>query len=123
MKNVGTETIQHIVFLCPYTRAVVEGMANCFHLSIPYDEDLVLWCHKQRMSRFRKRVLSCAFKACYYGIWHQRNHARIHSELLLPRGLVRHVYNVFCLRIRMVPNLNVSAQEVSWFQHIISASM
>ncbi|XP_074289114.1 uncharacterized protein LOC141614252 [Silene latifolia] len=94
----AAETHLHLFQQCPYSRTILLEMARLCHVALPSTDILrLIWL--QKWSKYRRGVLLCAFMACFYFIWLQRNRARVEHSLVKPAEVVRSARNVTKMRI------------------------
>ncbi|XP_074315221.1 uncharacterized protein LOC141651405 [Silene latifolia] len=94
----AAETHMHLFQQCPYSRLILLEMASLCHVALPFT-DILRWIWLQKWSKHRRGVLLCAFIACFYFIWLQRNRARVEQSLVRPAEVVRLARNVTKMRI------------------------
>ncbi|XP_074306022.1 uncharacterized protein LOC141641250 [Silene latifolia] len=92
------ESHHHLFHQCVYSRGILEGMARLCDVNIPTD-DILLWIWHQHLSKIKKGILCCAFLACFYHIWMQRNQVRHESCLLRPAIVLEQIRRIVKLRI------------------------
>ncbi|XP_074288735.1 uncharacterized protein LOC141613892 [Silene latifolia] len=89
----AAETHIHLFQWCPYSRVILLEMASVCHVALP-SNDILRWIWLQKWSKNRRGILLCAFMACFYFIWLQRNRARVEHCLVRPEVVFRMARNV-----------------------------